>query len=571
LFHDRFTLKPYPRLNIREKMHYPPSVKSALFWLLAAILPAFQQPDHCAVVVGGAPSLPAKLMDGMGQSDFQITTSSPEAQAFFNQGISQLYAFWSVEAERSFMQAAALDPEAGMAYWGIAISAAGDFLPAYQTVPNTPVPLVPVPGSAYSRAGDAIMKARELKPKLTERERLYIDAIAARDNPRARRPDDDYITAMRKIVSAFPDDSNAKAILALALDRGFDSSTRKPRPGTEESIGLLNSILAEHPKHVGALHFLIHALEDSGHGQDAWPAAEKYPLLVPAIPHVLHMPGHVYVQTGRFEDAIHSFENAGAKERAYMEADPLYPHGHYLHNQQFLIYALDAAGRFRAAVEESRKLMSVPENPDETSAPDFFSSYRIGWFSLMRTLVRFEKWDLILDGKTLPAYNKPREQVWYHWAQGIADSARGNRDDARESLRKMEIALGQFKTIVDPVPRQFYVARMELEAVIDNDAAALQQAASEQQDMLYSEPPVYPRPVLENLGRLFLGARLFGDAEIAYRKLLDREPGSGRALLGLYRALAGLGRDSEAAAVLQDFQKAWATADPELRDITRQN
>src|SRR5690242_4518269 len=84
-----------------------------------------QQPDHCAMPSNGTPSLPAKLMEGMGKSEFPITTTTAEAQAFFNQGISQLYAFWFSEAERSFMQAAALDPSAGMAYWGIAMSAPG--------------------------------------------------------------------------------------------------------------------------------------------------------------------------------------------------------------------------------------------------------------------------------------------------------------------------------------------------------------------------------------------------------------------------------------------------------------
>src|SRR5438067_608534 len=102
----------------------------------AVLLFPVQQPDHCAVASEGRPSLPAKLMDGMGKSDFPITTVSPEAQAFFNQGVSQLYAFWFGEAERSFMQAAAIDPSAGMAWWGIAMAAPGDFKPAYQNALN---------------------------------------------------------------------------------------------------------------------------------------------------------------------------------------------------------------------------------------------------------------------------------------------------------------------------------------------------------------------------------------------------------------------------------------------------
>src|SRR5262249_4062266 len=154
---------------------------SSVLALAAALFLPLQEPDHCAVPSDGRPSLPAKLMDGMGKSDFPITTTSREAQDFFNQGISQLYAFWFVEAERSFMQAAAIDPSAGMAYWGIAMTAPGDFKPAYQNMlnPNRRVPLMPSPGSGDFRAREAIGKARELGPKLTEREGLYIEAIAA--------------------------------------------------------------------------------------------------------------------------------------------------------------------------------------------------------------------------------------------------------------------------------------------------------------------------------------------------------------------------------------------------------
>jgi len=543
---------------------------TTLFLLLTLIAQAAQHTDHGAVPGAGPPKLPAKLMDGMGKSDFPITTTSPEAQAFFNQGVSQLYGFWFEEAERSFLQTAQLDPNAGMAYWGIAMSAAGDFRPEYQTFlsPNARVPLIPVPGTGYARARDAIMKARELKPKLSERERLYIDAIAARHNPRAQSPDDDYVAAMRKVVAVFPDDPDAKSILALAIENGFDGATRKPRRGTEESIALLNDVLAKHPDHVGALHFLIHALEDSGLAQDALSAAEKYPLLVSGIPHALHMPGHIYIQTGRFDDAVRAFEIADQRERQYMNADPQYPRGHFLHNQQFLIYALGEAGRFKAAVEKSRTLMTLPETAAERSgmAP---SPYLVGWFSLMRTLVRFEKWNDILDSKVFPPHEKPRERVWYHWAQGLAHVGQGNRDAATESLRQMETAFNEFKRTIDPVPRYFYVARMELEATVENDFAALQHAANEQADMPYTEPPPYPRPVLEAVGRAALQARNFHDAENAYRSLLEREPGSGFALAGLYEALAGQGKSAEAASTAADFQKAWPSADPDLKSLPK--
>ena len=540
-----------------------------LFSALAMAV-AIQQ-DHCSAPAAQAPALPAKLLDGMGSSDFKITSKSPEAQRFFNQGVSQLYAFWFLEAERSFMQSAALDPEAAMPYWGIAMSAAGDFRPAYQTFlnPNARVPVLPSAGSGYARARDTITRARGLKPKVTEREGLYIDAIAARHNPRSRRPDDDYVAGMRRLVAAFPEDADAKAILALALAAGYEQQSRQPRRQSQESVLLLNEVLRANPDHVGALHFLMHALEDSGRGQEAWPAAERYPALVPAIPHALHMPGHVFVQTGRFEEALRAFENAAAKERSYMTADPAYPIDHYLHNEHFLIYTLNALGKLRAASDESRRLMSIPETAQERDAPDANSSYRVGWFGLMRTLVRFEKWNDILDGKMLPLYRQPREEIWYHWAQGLAHAERLDTAAARVSLSRLDEAFERFKRMADPVPRQFFVARMELLARIEGSLSGLQHAAVEERDMLYAEPPPYPRPILEAVGRLALQSMEFGTAESAFRTLLEREPGSGRALLGLSRALSGMGRTAEAETAAAEFRKAWAGADPELRERFR--
>lgn len=506
-------------------------------------------------------------MQGMGKSDFPITTKSAEARAFFNQGISQLYAFWFGEAERSFMQAAAIDPSAGMAYWGIAMSAPGDSKPGYQNMlnPLRQVPLVPVPGSGDYRARDAIFKARDLSDKLTGRERLYIEAITARRNPRSRNPDGDYIAAMRRLTMAYPDDLNAKVLLALALDNGYDTVSKEPRNGTAESIALLEEVLRKDPNHVGAHHFLIHAYEDSPNGAMAWKSAEAYPKLVPNIPHALHMPGHIYVQTGRFEDALKAFEEAGANERGYMDADASYPHDHYFHNQLFLIYTLGALGRYQEALKESRKLMAVPETAEESNAPDGASAYRTGWFSLMRTLVRFEKWNEILDGRTLPLYGKPREASWYYWARVQANTEKGNRKESLEDLKNMDAALARLKGLVGLVPSQLYVARAEAEAAASGKAADFDRALNLEAEMLYTEPPPYPRPILEPLARRALRARDFKTAETRYRKLLEREPGSGRALSGLAEALAGEGKTSEAETFREEFRQAWAHSDVKLQ------
>src|SRR6266850_1084734 len=267
-------------------------------------------PHHPAVASPSTPSAAARLMDGMGNVDFAITTSSRDAQAFFNQGVAQLYGFWFIEAERSFVQAAKLDPNAAMAYWGIAMAAPGTFLPMYQLV-LTPNPGAPVasPNSPESRARAAIAKAQALRDSITPRERLYIEAVAARHNPALRDPDAAYIAVMRRLVESFPDD-----------------------------------------------------LEGSKDLRGALPVANSYAGLAPNIPHVLHMPGHLYAQIGMFDEAVKAFLAAAAKEREYMSADPRYSKLSYVHNEILLLHVLGSQGRYRDAMSRIADLMSAKEN-----------------------------------------------------------------------------------------------------------------------------------------------------------------------------------------------------------------
>jgi tetratricopeptide (TPR) repeat protein len=523
-------------------------------------------PHHPAGVSPSKPSPSARLTDGIGHVDFAITTKSKDAQAFFNQGIAQLYGFWFIEAERSFLEAARLDPTAAMAYWGIAMAAPGNFLPMYQLV-LTPSPRSPAasPDSPESRARAAIVKARVFSDSITPRERLYIEAVAAHHDSASRDPDAAYIAVMRKLVESFPDDLEAKAILALALENGYDPSTKSPKAGTAESLRLLRQVLAKDPNHVAANHFLIHGLEGSKNLRSALRVANRYAALAPNIPHVLHMPGHVYAQIGMFDEAVKAFLAAAAKEHEYMSADPHYSKLSYVHNEILLLHVLGSQGRYRDAMSRIADLMSAKENLADRETAEFF--YRVGWFALMKTLVRFEKWDEILDGKTLPFYNQPPESLWYHWARGLAYASASDAAGARNSLQMMEQLIRSLERVINPIPPQFQIAHSELAAYIEattgdaNDVNKgldeLNRAAMSESLLPYTDPTVYPRPVLELLGKTALKAREFHTAEPAFRRALENEPGSGRALWGLAKTLEGLGRKAEAEKIMQEFRRVW--------------
>jgi tetratricopeptide (TPR) repeat protein len=516
---------------------------------------------------GGGSALPAsssvRLMEGMGKVDFPITTRSKEAQAFFNQGVAQLYGFWFMEAEQSFRQTVKLDPGAAMGYWGIAMAATADFVPTYQLLlpPTRSMPIIAPPNSPEARVREAIARAQALQQSITPRESLYIEAVAARHNPNFRDPESAYIAGMRRVVEASPDDLNAKCILALVLESGYVPATRAAKPGTLEALKLLRQVLAKDSEHVGASHFLIHGLEGSKNIREALPVAERYAKIVTNIPHAVHMPGHVYAQIGMFDEAVKSFLQAAAKEREYISADPQYSKMHYLHNEILLLHVLGSQGNFRDATARITELMSRNPDPAEPEAAAF---YRIGWFSLMRVLVRFEKWNDILDGKTMPFLKQPFETVWYHWAQGLAHASTSDVGGARNSLRLMDETLDSIRPMVSPLPAQFVVARSELASYIDAKAgepkkglAGLERAAKGEAELPYTDPTVYPRPVLELLGRTALEARDFKTAEAAYRRALENEPGSGRGFWGLAAALKGLGKKQEAEQALTEFHRVW--------------
>ena len=535
------------------------------FLLLALSNHGCASPDEDGVEPRPAPvsTSAVPLVDGMGRIDFPITTNSAQAQAFFNQGVAQLYGFWFAEAELSFIEAARLDPGAAMAYWGIAMTSQGLFVPTYQLVLGPPrtVPLEAPQNSPESRVRDALYLAYGLFDSITPRERLYIEAVTERHNPEVQDPEAAYIAAMGKLVESFPDDLDAQVILALALENGYDASTKSPKDGTVESLNLLRQVLRENPDHVGALHFSIHALEGGRNLREALPIAESYAALAPEIPHALHMPGHVYGQIGMFDEAVEAFLATAAKEREYLDLSDRRSKMHFLHNEFLFLHVLGLQGSYRDAMSRIADLMSARGNPSD---PEAVQIYRVGWFTLMKTLVRFEKWDEILDGTTLPFEEEPVETIWYLWARGLAYASNSDADSARNVLRLMDEAIGELGRLVSPVPQHFLIARSELGAYVDaiagdlnNGLEGLRRAAVSESEMPYTEPPVYPRPVLELLGKVAFMANDFQTAESAYLQALENEPRSGRALWGLAKAFESLGKEDDAEEMLEEYRQVW--------------
>lgn len=522
-------------------------MKIVIAILSAALAAAAQTPrtsDNCAPPPSALqPTLPARLLPGMGTVHLPMTTSNPEAQKFFDQGVAQMHSFWAREAERSFLQAAALDPEAPMPHWGIAMVAAGDWRPRFQLDLLDQI-RGKLPTPAASRARTAALKAVELSQaagKATGLEKLYIAAIAARRDPAAKDPEEAFVHGLRTLLAQYPDEVEAQLDLALMIMRGFSVADKKPLgPGSMEAVAILRSLLPKVPDHPGVHHYIIHGFEGSSFAKDAWPSCEKYSQLVTDIPHALHMPGHIYSQTGRWDDAAKSFAAAAVSERAWMKQDKLYGDGHHGHNVHYLATAYSFEGRYDDAVAAARELMAFTENPRQASEPDLFTSARAqGWFAMMRTLVQFEKWDAILEGGMLPEFGRARQDMWRHWARGVAYANKGNAAAAREEAQMFERSMTEFRDKTHrPEPAELQVARQELAGHIDIAAGQiarglrqLDAASKAERKLTYTEPPMYPRPVAEALGHAAQRAHQPQIADRAFRTALQQYPGDAHAKL----------------------------------------
>ena len=511
----------------------------------------------CAPPVDKAsPSLPAVLMPEMGNVHFAITTSNAQAQKFFDQGLAQMHSFWAREAERSFLQAAQLDPEAPMPWFGVAMVSVGDYRPQFQS--EAGVQLFGKGINTNPRATAAVeraLKLAEVPGKATELEKLYIQAIAARRNLKSKTSYEDYIAGLRAVLKKSPEEVEARLFLALQLMRGYVQPDKTPREGTMESVSILRQLLKEHPDHPGVPHYIIHGWEGSTFAAEAENPAHHYASLAAGIPHALHMPGHIFSQTGKWSEASKYFELCLAKEIGMMKADALYGTGHHAHNAHYLSMSYSFGGEFDRALAAATALYQDWKNTprEDTQIDAARSPAQQAQFAILRALVQHEKWDLLLDGKTVPVIDKARPRAWHAWGMALAYAAKGDLPMARKQEELLDLAADDVrKTTFDRDAPELAVARLEVrgqlqiaEGKLDEGIRTLLRASERESRLVYSEPSWYPRPVAEGLGWTALRHRRLPDAKRAFATALRQYPADARALEGM-RSIDGLKSGSSA-------------------------
>lgn len=529
----------------------------------------------CATRSGGpAPSAErrAPLFNDLGIHHHEITTKSPEAQRYFDQGLILNFGFNHAEAVRSFQEAARLDPSCAMCSWGEALALG----------PNINAPMLP---EAVPQAWAAVRKAVELSGGASERERAYIQALSQRYAAKAvedRKPlDRAYADAMREASRRFPDDLDLATLFAEALmdlsPWAYWDKEGKPTAHTPEILATIESVLARAPEHIGAIHYYIHAVEASENPARAEAYAEKLGRLVPGAGHLVHMPAHIYMRVGRYHDASLANEQASKADESYLaqcRAQGIYPLAYHPHNIHFLWASAAMEGRSAVALEAAVKLRQVTHQGmmHETG----YGTLQHYWITPLYALVRFGQWDEVL------AHPRPSDDLLYpigvwHYARGVAFAAKGNAREANGELAKLQ-AMAADKRVssitiwdINTATALLNVAAETLageiaarEGKLEEAVAHLTKAVALEDELNYNEPPDWYYPVRHSLGAALLAANRAAQAEAVYREDLRRNPENGWALFGLAKSLLAQGKAEEAAEAEARFRKAWSRADVTL-------
>jgi tetratricopeptide (TPR) repeat protein len=508
---------------------------------------------------------------GLGDYHHPITTNNPEAQAFFDQGLILLYAFNHDEAARYFRRAAELDPGAAMPHWGLALS----------TGPNYNDTAVDE-GRARTTY-EAVRKALELAPRAGPREQDYIRALAKRyPSPKAdsdwKRLHLEYSDAMRELVKKYPDDLDAATMFAesLMMLRPWQLWTLQgePAPGTPELVAVLESVLRRNPDHPGANHLYIHAVEASRNLERAIPSATRLMTLVPGAGHLVHMPGHIFLQTGDYDLAAKTNVNAAAADKAFVDrtgATGIYPLMYWTHNIHFIAYARAQQGRYAEAKQAALEMVrNVGDGDLQMQMLEGFLLY-----PLMVDL-RFQRWDEILSAPA-PGGERKVLQAFRHYARGMALAARGNVKDAAAEQKQFEalraaLPDGSMYLINNKAADVLALAAATLEAQLawaggdrGRSVREWRRAVELESRIQYDEPPAWFYPVRQSLAAALLRVGEAKEAETIFRAALDKYPRDGRLLFGLWQSLKAQKREHEAALVEQQFNTAWKGATARLR------
>jgi tetratricopeptide (TPR) repeat protein len=515
----------------------------------------------------------APLYDNLGTLSFPITTKSPVAQRYFDQGVRLAYGFNHAEARRAFRTAQKHDPDCAMCYWGEALVLG----------PNINAPME---ADAVAPALAAVHKARQNSSSASAREQSLIAAIAERysDDPKAERAalDAAFAAAMGEVAKRFPEDDNirvlhAEALMDLSPWDYWEPGGGKAKGKTDEIVAALEAVLARNPDHAGAIHYYIHMVEASAAPERALPYAKRLAAAAPGAGHLVHMPFHIYFRIGDYKAALAANKAAVEVDEAYIaRAAPtgVYPGAYYPHNVHSLMASAQMAGDGSSAVAAAEKLARVVSEEAARTIP---------MVQPIRAAPYFAHAQFSAPGSVLalaaPSDELPFVKAMWHYARGVAYAAQNNVAAARaEAAAIARLKAGDFSALTAagiPTPdvidlaHEIVLGRIALaEGKLPDARSAFERAVAVQDKLTYSEPPHWYYPVQQSLAAVLLRSGQLDAAEEAFRAALVKAPNNGWALYGLSEVYRRMGKQDAAAEAMRRLDDAWA-GDRGALDISR--
>ncbi|MBD3377230.1 hypothetical protein GF406_19535 [candidate division KSB1 bacterium] len=517
---------------------------------------------------GQAQQADAPLFDHLGDHYHPVTTDSDIAQQYFDQGLILAFGFNHAEAHRSFLQAATLDPDCAMAWWGA----------AWVLGPNINAAMDP---AVAPKAWEYLQKAKSHASDLTEREQAYIRALAKRYGPEAlddrSKRDKAFAEAMHNVTKQYPEDMDAQVIYAESLmdtmpwDYWLENG--EPKPDTRTVLRTLQDVLRKAPDHPMANHLMIHAVE-AEHPTLGLEEAARLETLVPGAAHLVHMPAHIYIRVGEYHKATRSNLKAIQADQRYLDqvdAQSVYRLAYIPHNYHFGWATATLEGNSELAIDLAREMAETVDK--ESMRKRGLTTLQHYWITPLYAMVRFGRWQAILS------WPEPEKDLIYpravwHYSRGMAFTRQENVAAARKELDRLNrlrddpalkwVTVWDINKSRHILEIAFLALSGEIAAAerdFDSAIASLNQAVNREDALNYDEPPTWHYPTRQSLGAVLLQAGYAQKAETVYRQDLDKFPNNGWSLFGLLKALRQQGKNQKANEVERRFQKAWRHAD----------
>jgi len=511
----------------------------------------------------------APLFNNLGVLEYPVTTSSELAQKYFNQGLILAYAFNHEESFRSFEEAARLDTNCAMAYWGM----------AYVLGPNINLPMQE---DVVCTAYNSIQKAIALLDDESQKEKDLVTALSKRYSEDIMEDrthlDQAYSDAMRKLVEKYPDDLDAATIFAESImdlhPWDYWQKDGTMQPWTNELVATLENVMKVNPDHHGANHLYIHTVEASKNPERGIASADKLRFLAPGAGHLVHMPAHIYIRTGKYHEGSLANIRAVQSDEEYItqcNQQGFYPLSYYPHNYHFLWATATLEGDSKTAIDAAIKTSQKP--PDSLLSVCGYQALQHFAVIPLYAYVTFGKWDEILNYPE-PQDIRPYMQSIWRYARTIAFIGKDMLTDAEKEIEIIEqkrsdksiqdLSIWGINSAGTLIDIAYEVASGELAAKKKNYKLAikhLENAVEIENTLRYDEPPTWFYPCKQNLGAVLIEAGKYEEAENIYRENLSEFPDNGWGLFGLKQALLRQNKTVEAAEVEKRFNEAWKYSD----------